>query len=76
MLNNHLQNDKILGVTKLKAFADNKLNIVKMMIPLYNRVENTVWLPAFSSFRTVFSKAFFRVVRSWDCVVELKKVHV
>ena len=42
MLNKHLQNDKILGLTKLKAFADNKLNIVKMMIPLYNRVENTV----------------------------------
>ena len=29
---NPLQNDKILDVTKLKAFADDKLNIVKMMI--------------------------------------------
>ena len=28
-------------MTKLKAFADDKLNIVKMMISLYNRVENT-----------------------------------
>ena len=35
-------NDKILDVTKLKAFADDKLNIVKMLISLYNRVENTV----------------------------------
>ena len=31
------------------------------------------WLPAFSPFPTVFSKAFFfRVVKSWDCVVKLK----
>ena len=36
-----LPNDKIFDLTKLKAFADDKLNIVKMMIFLYNRVENT-----------------------------------
>ena len=36
-----LPNDKILNVTKLKAFAEDKLIIVKMMISLYNRVENT-----------------------------------
>ena len=39
---NSLPNDKILDVTKLKAFADDKLNIVKTMISLYNREENTV----------------------------------
>ena len=39
---NPLPNDKILDETKLKAFADDKLNIVKMMNSLYNRVENTV----------------------------------
>ena len=27
-----LQNDKILDVTKLKAFADKKLNVIKMTI--------------------------------------------
>ena len=37
-----LPNDKILDVTKLKAFADNQLNIVKMTISRYDRVENIV----------------------------------
>ena len=48
-----------------------------MMISLLDRVENTVgkgekcWLPAFSPFPTVFSKAFFlRVAKSLDCVVK------
>ena len=39
---NSLPKDKILDVTKLKAFADDKLNAAKMMISLYNRVGNTV----------------------------------
>ena len=39
---NSLQNDKILDVTKLKAFADDKLNMGKMTISLFERVENTV----------------------------------
>ena len=29
-------------MTKLKAFADDELNIVKMMIFLFDRAENTV----------------------------------
>ena len=29
-------------MTKLKAFADEKLNVAKMKISLYDRVENTV----------------------------------
>ena len=29
-------------MTKLKAFADDKVNVAKMMIALFNRVENTV----------------------------------
>ena len=37
-----LPNDKIFYVTKLKAFADDKLNFVKMTISLSDRVENTV----------------------------------
>ena len=29
------------------------------------------WLPAFSSFPTIFSKGFFfRVLKSWDCLVK------
>ena len=39
---NSLPNGKILNVTKLKAFADNKLNIAKMKIFLFDRVENAV----------------------------------
>ena len=39
---NPLPNYKILDETNLKAFADDKLNVVRMMIPLLDRVENTV----------------------------------
>jgi hypothetical protein len=39
---NSLPNDKILGLTKLKAFADDKFNVAKMMISLFDRVENLV----------------------------------
>ena len=39
---NSLPNNKILDVTKLKAFADNKIKVTKMTISLYERVENYV----------------------------------
>ena len=39
---NPLPNDKILDVTKLKAFADDKLKVAKMRISLIDRVENTM----------------------------------
>ena len=39
---NSLPNDKILDMTKLKAFADDNLNIAIMTISLLDRVENTV----------------------------------
>ena len=35
------QTTKLLDMTKLKAFADNKLNFDKMTISLLDRVENT-----------------------------------
>ena len=38
---NSLPNDKILDLTKLKAFADNKLYDTKMMISLFDREEKT-----------------------------------
>ena len=34
--------DKILDLTKLRAFADDKSNIAKMMMSLFDRIENTV----------------------------------
>ena len=37
-----LPNDKFLDVTKLKAFAGDKLNVAKMAIFLIDRAENTV----------------------------------
>ena len=39
---NPLPNDKLLDVTKLKAFSDNKLDIVKMMISPFDQLESTV----------------------------------
>ena len=39
---NPLPNNKILEVTKLKAFADEKLNFAKMMIALFDKIENTM----------------------------------
>ena len=35
---NSLPNHKILGFTKLKAFADNKFNVAKLMIFLFNSI--------------------------------------
>ena len=42
MFLNPLPNDKIFDLTKLKALADDKLKVAKMMISLFDRVENTV----------------------------------
>ena len=39
---NLLPKNKIFDVTKLKAFADEKLNVAKMTISLFYRVRNTV----------------------------------
>ena len=38
----HLPNDKILDMTKFKAFADDKVDVAEMKISHYDRVENTV----------------------------------
>ena len=39
---NPLQEDKILNVTKLKAFADDKSNVAKIANSICDKVENTV----------------------------------
>ena len=39
---NPLPNDRFLHMTKLKAFADDKLNVAKMTISLCCRLETTV----------------------------------
>ena len=74
---NSLPNDKILDMTKLKAFADDKLKVAKMRASLFDRAENTAGkgenagnqhYQHFLLF-SLFSKAFFyRVVKSQDCI--------
>ena len=39
---NSLPNDKILDWSKFKAFADNKRKLAKMMVFVFDRVENIV----------------------------------
>ena len=39
---NPLPDDKIVDWSKLKAFADDKMDVVKMTISLFDRVENSV----------------------------------
>ena len=43
-------------MTKLTAFADDKLNVAKMTIPLFNRVENPVGYQHFLLFPQGFPK--------------------
>ena len=74
---NSLPNDNILDCTKLKAFADVKLNDAKMMISLFYRVENIVGKGEnaghqhFLLFPQCFPKcSFLGVVKSRGCVVK------
>ena len=52
---NPFPNDRILDTTKLKAFADDKMNAPKMIIYLFNLVENTVGKGENAGYRTFFS---------------------
>ena len=66
---NPLPNDKILDLSKLKAFADDKLNVTKN----FNRVKEA----AFFLFLQCFQKAFFfRGIKSRDCCKELNISHI
>ena len=74
----------MLDVTKLKAFADKKLNVTQMMISVFDRVENTVGKGENASYQHIllfpqcFQKAsFLGVVKSRGlCGTELKLVVV
>ena len=39
---NSLPNDKISDLTKLKAFAEDRIDIAQVMISVFNRIENIV----------------------------------
>ena len=56
-----LPNDKSFDWSRLKAFADDKINLAEKLTPSLGRVENTrkrekCWLPEFSPFPVMFSK--------------------
>ena len=42
-----LPNNKFLAFTKLKAFADNKFSVVKMIISVYDGIDNIVFPQCF-----------------------------
>ena len=66
MLYNPLPNDKRLDVTKLKAFADDKIKVTKMRISLFDRAEKEKGENAgyqhFLLFAQCFPVFFFRVI--------------
>ena len=62
---NPLPDDRILDWSKLKAFADDKLNVTKMLIFVFDKVENIVGkgeivCTSNFSFPTMFSKGVIR----------------
>ena len=75
---NSLPNDRFLDWSKLKAFADDKINVTEKQKFFWGWMDGKhcgkkrkCWLPAFSPFPTMFSKGFFfRVIKSWDCLVK------
>ena len=73
---NSLLNNKILDQSKFKAFADKKIILTKKSACVGKSRKHCgerrkCWLPAFSPFPTMFSKAFFsRGVKSRDRVVK------
>ena len=61
-----LPNDKILALTKLKAFADDKFNVAKIMISFLDRVEKQCgkrrkcWFSAFSLSQYFLKSSLFQ----------------
>ena len=74
---NSLLNYKILDCSELKAFADDKIKVLKMMIFVFGRVNNFVGkgknaaYQDFLLFPKCFPMAFLpRIVKNQDCVVK------
>ena len=73
---NSLPNYKFLDWSKLKAFADDKINVTQKLKFALGQEEN-IGGKTFSPFPTMFSKAlFFRVVKSRDCVVKFNPLEL
>ena len=67
-----LPDDKILGLPKLKAFAEDKSNVTQNISQDRKHCgkRRKCWLPALSSCPTMFPKGFFlQCVESRPCVV-------
>ena len=54
-----LRNDKTLDWSKLNALADDKIKVLKMMIPDFDRVENIVGKGENVDFLKRFQRALF-----------------
>ena len=65
---NSLPNSKILDQSKLKAVADDKINLTEKLKFIFGMVEKhfrerrKCWFSAFPPFPKMFSKSFFKVV--------------
>ena len=67
---NPLPNNNFLEWSKLKALADDNINVIQKQILFGIGKKHR----AFSPFPTVFSKRFFfRVIKNRDCVVKRAK---
>ena len=71
-----LPDDNIFGLPKLKAFADDKLNVTRNVKVVFHRIENIVGKEEnagyqhFLLFPQCFQKAFFlQCVKSCHCVL-------
>ena len=56
---NSLRNDKTLDWSKLNAPADDKIKVLKLMIPDFDRVENIVGKGENAGFLQCFQRALF-----------------
>ena len=66
---NPLPHDKTLDQTKSKAFVNDKFSVTKMIISVFDRVENIVGKGEIAPFPSKFSKGFFpRPVKRCHCV--------
>ena len=77
VLFNALPNNKFLDWSKLKAFADHKINLTEKQQIFFGigrkhcGKRRKYWFPAFSPIPSMFSKGFIlRNVNSRDCLVK------
>ena len=71
ILVNSLPNDKFLDWSKLKACADNKINVSEKLKFVFDRVENIVGKGENAGYQhfLLFHSVFKRLLKSRDCVV-------